>query len=140
MKLKQNKGIGLQDAVIAVAILTVFTGIIASIAYNIYVQSNFIKRNEQATDYIVELFEYAQGLMYNDLNSEVMVEYINNTYDNAKAVKGEYTENAQKQAAYTIFVNVTDERKDYIKKVDITVMYKLNKKSQIVNMKTLIKK
>ncbi len=140
MNLRQNKGIGLADAIIAVVILMVFTGIIVSISYNIYIGSNFIKRNEQATNYIVELFEYAQGLVYENLDSQVMIDYINNKYENAKAIQGEYIEGAEKQAAYTIFINVTDEYPNYIKKIDITVMYKLGKKSKTVNMQTLIKK
>lgn len=140
MNLRQNKGIGLADAIIAVVILMIFTGIIVSISYNIYMGSNFIKRNEQATNYIVELFEYAQGLVYENLDSQVMIGYINNKYENAKAIQGEYIEGAEKQAAYTIFINVTDEYPNYIKKIDITVMYKLGKKSKTVNMQTLIKK
>lgn len=140
MNLRQNKGIGLADAIIAVIILMIFTGIIVSISYNIYNGSNFIKRNEQATNYIVELFEYAQGLVYENLDSQVMVNYINNKYENAKAVEGEYIEGAEKQAAYTIFINVTEEYPNYIKKIDITVMYKLGKKSKTVNMQTLINK
>lgn len=140
MNLRQNKGIGLADAIIAVVILMIFTGIIVSISYNIYIGSNFIKRNEQATNYIVELFEYAQGLVYENLDSQVMIDYINNKYENAKAIQGEYIEGAEKQAAYTIFINVTNEYPNYIKKIDITVMYKLGKKSKTVNMQTLIKK
>lgn len=140
MNLRQKKGIGLADAIIAVVILMIFTGIIVSISYNIYMGSNFIKRNEQATNYIVELFEYAQGLVYENLDSQVMIDYINNKYENAKAIQGEYIEGAEKQAAYTIFINVTDEYPNYIKKIDITVMYKLGKKSKTVNMQTLIKK
>ena len=92
MNLRQNKGIGLADAIIAVVILMIFTGIIVSISYNIYMGSNFIKRNEQATNYIVELFEYAQGLVYENLDSQVMIDYINNKYENAKAIQGEYIE------------------------------------------------
>ena len=140
MNLRQNKGIGLADAIIAVVILMIFTGIIVSISYNIYIGSNFIKRNEQATNYIVELFEYAQGLVYENLDSQVMIDYINNKYENAKAIQGEYIEGTEKQAAYTIFINVTNEYPNYIKKIDITVMYKLGKKSKTVNMQTLIKK
>lgn len=140
MNLRQNKGIGATDAIVAVIILMIFTGITVSISYNIYLQSNFIKRNEQSTNYIVELFEYAQGLVYENLNSEVLVDYINNKYENAKAINGTYVEEAEKQAAYTIFINVTDKYPGYIKQIDITVMYKLGGKTKTVNMKTLVNK
>lgn len=140
MNLRQNKGIGAADAIIAVVILLIFTGIIISISYNIYIQSNFIKRNEQATNYIVELFEYAQGVIYEDLNSQIMIDYVNNKYENVKAIEGDYAEGTEKQAAYTIFINVTDKYTDYIKQIDITVMYKLGNKNKTVNMKTLVNK
>lgn len=140
MNLRQNKGIGATDAIVAVIILMIFTGITVSISYNIYLQSNFIKRNEQSTNYIVELFEYAQGIVYENLNSEVLVDYINNKYENAKAINGTYIEGAEKQAAYTIFINTTEPYPGYIKQIDITVMYKLGGKTKTVNMKTLVNK
>ena len=96
MNIKQNKGIGLADAIIAVVILMIFTGVIVSVSYNIYIQSHFIRRNEQATNYIVELFEHAQGLIFedpdsdNDLNSEKLVQYINDKYENENALKKIY--------------------------------------------------
>lgn len=140
MNLKQNKGIGLADALIAVVILMVFTGVIVSVSYNIYLQSNFIKRNEQATNYIVEIFEYAQGLVFEEVSSQEMIDYINDKYENAKSVIGEYTEGAPKQAAYTIFINVEDKYPGYIKELNVTVMYNIGGKTKTVNMKTLINK
>jgi len=148
MNIKQNKGIGLADAIIAVVILMIFTGVIASVSYNIYIQSHFIKRNEQATNYIVELFEYAQGLEFEnpdsdeDLNSGKLVKYITEKYDNdiVKAIEGEYSEDAKKLAAYTIFINVKNKYPDYIKQIDITVLYKLGGKNNTVSMSTLINK
>lgn len=140
MNLKQSNGVGLADALIAVVILMVFTGVIISVSYNIYLQSNFIKRNEQATNYIIEIFEYAQGLVFEDVNSQVMVNYINNKYENTKAIIGEYSDGTQKQAAYTIFINTTENYPGYIKELNVTVKYNLGKKTKTVNMKTLINK
>lgn len=140
MNIKQNKGIGLSDAIIAITILMIFTGIIVSISYNIYLQSNFVKRNEQATNYIVEIFEYAQGLVFEDLDTQKLVDYINNKYDNAKATSIEYSENAEKLGSYTIFINVTEKYPNYINQIDVTVMYKLGKNNKTVNMSTLVNK
>lgn len=140
MNLRQNKGIGATDAIIAIVILMIFTGIIVSISYNIYVQSNFIKRNEQATNYIVEIFEYAEGLIFEDLDAEKMIDYINDKYENVKAINGIYVEGVKKEAPYTIFINVNDEYPGFIKQIDITVMYKLGGKNRIINMKTLVNK
>lgn len=144
MNIKQNKGIGLGDAIVAVAILVIFTGGIISISYNIYIQSNFIKRNEQATNYIVEAFEYAKGLVYEDVEAQKIADYINNKNIDIKAIISEYDESAQTDASYTMFINMTDEYPEeyskYIKKLDITIMYKLGGKIKTVNMETLINK
>lgn len=140
MNIKQNKGIGLSDGIIAVAILVIFTGVVVSISYNIYLQSNYIKRNEQATNYIVETFEYAKGLLFDEVTQEKIVSYINSKYSNTKAIGGKYTEDAQRQASYTIFVNIIDKYPNYIKQLEISVMYKLGNKNRVVNMQTLINK
>lgn len=140
MNIKQNKGIGLSDAIIAVIILMIFTGIIISVSYNIYIQSHFIKRNEQATNYIVEIFEYAQGIIFEDIDSTNLVNYISDKYDIVKTVSGKYNEGIEVVTGYTIFVEVQDKYPDYIKQVDITVVYKLGGKNKTVNMSTLINK
>lgn len=140
MNLKQNKGIGLADAIIAIGIFIIFTGVIISISYNIYIQSNFIKRNEQATNYIIEVFEYAQSMVFEEVNSDKIIDYINNKYKNVKTIKGEYIDKNKKQTGYTIFVNITDVNVNYIKKIDITVEYELGGKTKTVNMATLINK
>lgn len=140
MNIKQNRGIGAADAIIAIAILMIFTGVIATISTNIYTQSHFIKRNEQSTNYIVEIFEYAQGLEYNDVNSENIIDYINNKYDIAKAISGTYSEETERQASYTIFINIEEKYLDYIKQIDVTVAYKLKGKNKTVSMSTLISK
>lgn len=140
MNVKQNKGIGLADTIIAIGIFIIFTGVIISISYNIYIQSNFIKRNEQATNYIVEIFEYAQGILFEEVNSDKIIDYINNKYKSVKTIKGEYIDKDEKQKGYTIFINITDVNQNYIKKIDITVEYELGGKTKTVNMATLINK
>lgn len=140
MNLKQNKGIGLSDAIIAVTIFVIFTSIIVLISSNIYLQSNFIKRNEQATNYIVEIFEYAEGYVFDDLNTQQLVDYINNKYDNAEAIIGLYNNDEQNPRGYKIYINVDDKYQNYIKQIDITVIYKLGKNVKTVSMGTLINK
>ena len=69
MNFKKEDGFTLTDGVVAVIIITLFSGIIMSISYNIYLQSNFIKRNDTATNYIVDLFEYAKSIEdFEDVN------------------------------------------------------------------------
>ena len=67
MTLKSNKGFALADTIIAIFVLVIFSTLVISISYNIYISSNFVKRNGQATNYIVEVFEYAKTLNFDDV-------------------------------------------------------------------------
>lgn len=132
MNLKQNKGVTLADAIIAITIFMIFTGLIITISYNIYLQSNFVKRNSSATNYIVDLFEYAQVLEFKDVTTEKLEEYINqkegiSTLDNSS--KG-----------YKMKIFVKENKEGYIKQIDATVSYKIGKKEKSVTMSTLINK
>ncbi len=132
MNLKQNKGVTLADAIIAITIFMIFTGLIITISYNIYLQSNFVKRNSSATNYIVDLFEYAQVLEFKDVTTEKLEEYINqkegiSTLDNSS--KG-----------YKMKISVKENKEGYIKQIDATVSYKIGKKEKSVTMSTLINK
>lgn len=147
MNIKQNKGIGSIDAIIAVVILMIFTGIIATISTNIYAQSQFIKRNDQATNYIVDIFEYAQQISYDDISEQELVDYINKKNGKEEAIAEQYSEDNMKNSGYTIFIEVNGfidednkDYSDYIKQIDITVAYKLKGKTKTVNMSTLINK
>lgn len=124
MDLKQNKGITLADTIIAITIFIIFTALVITISYNIYLQSNFIKRNSTATNYIVDLFEYAQGLNFDDVTGDNLKSYVDN-----KNYKG-----------YEIEISVTEKKEGYIKQIDVTVTYKLGNKENSVSMSTLINK
>lgn len=124
MDLKQNKGITLADTIIAITIFIIFTALVITISYNIYLQSNFIKRNSTATNYIVDLFEYAQGLNFDDVTGDNLKSYVD-----SKNYKG-----------YTITINDTEIKEGYIKQIDVTVTYKLGNKENSVSMSTLINK
>ncbi len=132
MNLKQNKGVTLADAIIAITIFMIFTGLIITISYNIYLQSNFVKRNSSATNYIVDLFEYAQVLEFKDVTTEKLEEYINQK-------EGISTLNNSSKG-YKMKVSVTENKEGYIKQLDATVSYNLGKKEKNVTMSTLINK
>lgn len=132
MNLKQNKGVTLADAIIAITIFMIFTGLIITISYNIYLQSNFVKRNSSATNYIVDLFEYAQVLEFKDVTTEKLEEYINQKEGISTLV------NSSK--GYKMKISVKENKEGYIKQIDATVSYKIGKKEKSVTMSTLINK
>lgn len=129
MNLKQNKGIGLADTIIAIAIFIIFTGLVVNISYNIYLQSNFVKRNSNATSYIVDLFEYAQTLAFDEITEQNL-----NVYINSKDIATGYNFNI-------IVTKVPEDAEyEYIKKIDATVTYNLGRKTKTLSMSTLINK
>ena len=96
MTLKSNKGFALADTIIAIFVLVIFSTLVISISYNIYISSNFVKRNGQATNYIVEVFEYAKTLNFDDVNATNLVTYINTKGEKIQAIEGIYSETADK--------------------------------------------
>ncbi len=129
MNLKQNRGIGLTDTIIAITIFVIFTGLIVTISYNIYLQSNFTKRNSNATNYIVDIFEYAQTLNIDEITEQKLNEYINN-------------KNIAKGYNFNITIAKVPENAEYeyIKKIDVTVTYNLGRREKTLTMSTLINK
>lgn len=148
MKLKGNSGIGLTDAIIAISIFVIFSAVIISISYNIYIQSNFVKRNNTATNYIVNLFEYAKAQNIEEVNNNLLSEYATvNFGDNINITNIEPEQNSINYG-YTIFILVNDMHNDnlveydenIVKQISITVYYKLGGKVKNTSMSTLISK
>lgn len=131
MDLKQNKGITLADTIIAITIFMIFTALVITISYNIYLQSNFIKRNSTATNYIVDLFEYAQSLNFDDVKIKNLEEYVE-----SKSYKGY----EMQISIETPKINDKEIKEGYIKQIEVTVTYKLGNKENSVSMSTLINK
>ena len=154
MKLRENKGIGLSDAIIAIAVFVIFSGVIITVSYNIYLESNFIKRNDTATNYIVDLFEYAQTVVISEEKTDEMIqteliEYMN-LKPNLKAF-GTLNDNILNQKieqnkGYIMQIDVSDINIDddetyianVIKKIDTSVTYKLGGKLKTISMQTTI--
>ena len=105
MNLKNERGFAVSDAIIAVLVIVIFSTIIVTMTYNVYVQANFIKRNDTATNYIVELFEYAKTLDLNDITYANLSQY-NFTPEGNITVTN--SENAEVDKGYSIYINVTE--------------------------------
>lgn len=152
VKLKQQKGFATSDALIAILIIALFAGLVASISYNIYLANSSIKRMSNANSYIVDVFEYIDKNYYDDITIENLINYFNNKYyyaedgttvktdAQAKAINsGE--ENAD--TPYTVELNITNynetegntDKFDLVKEIVIKVSYKLGGKNQTIEMK-----
>jgi len=79
--IKNNKGIVVADALIAVLIMSIFLGLVSTLCYNIYITASFTKRNSQATDYGIKIIEYVDKINYDEVTYDYLKAYINNTLD-----------------------------------------------------------
>jgi len=82
------------DVLVAIAIITLFTGLITSISYNIYLATSSTQRMSQANSYISDVFAQADKLYYDDVtangiinttdtsyNADDLILYFNNKYN-----------------------------------------------------------
>lgn len=136
MNLKKDNGFGLSDAVIAVVILTIFATIIVTVSYNIYVQANFIKRNDTATNYIVDLFEYVKSIDIENVNYANILSHFDDS--NITVIKKE-DDNGNTGKGYTMIVEI-ENTNEFIKQINAEVRYNLAGKTKSINMSTLINK
>ena len=151
-KLKKSNGFAASDALIAVLIITLFTGIIATIIYNIYLSNSSIKRMGTATAYITNIFEYVDKAYYNDISVSGLETYINNnqdifvTSDNKVNISSNDTNETSKSIGdsdnppYTIDIYIeyynktqgNEDKLDLVKQLTVTVTYKLSNKDQTI--------
>lgn len=143
-KLKNNQGFATSDALIAIIIIALFTGIISTLIYNIYISNSSLKRMSQANAYIVELFEYTEKLYYDEVNQENLMKYINDKYQE-KDVRAVSDDSYKVESQYKIIVNVNkynetsgnEDKLDLVKEVTITVKYKLGDKDQTITVRRI---
>lgn len=75
--LKKQSGFVVSEAILAILILIMFTGIISSLIYNIVLTSKRIKISSQEIAHITELFNHVQIIKYDDVTTDKLIEYVN---------------------------------------------------------------
>lgn len=133
LNIKNQKGIAATDSILAVLIIILFTGIIMTISYNIYLNSTFIRRNSKASEYAIKIFEETEKIYYDELTQEYINEYINNLL----IPKG-YTVNVIiEKYEDTETVEIEE---DVVKIISLEIKYKLANKEEILNMNKIKKR
>jgi len=144
--LKDHKGFAASDALIAVLIIVLFSGLIATISYNIYISNSSIKRMSKATGYIVDVFEYIDIIDYESVTENNLADYFNKKYyvgekTEAKMIlDGENSETINtpfKAEVDIVKYNETEgnkEKMDLVQEITMTVRYKLGNKDQEITM------
>lgn len=151
--LKKEKGVIASDGLIAIMILTLFAGIVATILYNIHISNASLKRMSTANLYIVDMMEYIDRIDYTDLDLENDTNSIKQKYsylslsETPGTPEDEDLERLWKmegdpEKGYSITIILDkykpdDEAQDLIRKITVTVSYKVGNRKQEITMTRL---
>lgn len=117
--IKSNRGVSITDVVIALIILTIFTGVIGNLIYQIAYNNAALRVNAIVVDYAVKEAEYIDKIAYEDVQT---------SNEKITQINGEDVLDA-----FTVKLDVEDykgndeTKQDIIKKVTITVNYNILK-------------
>lgn len=144
--LKNSKGIAATDGLIAILIISLFTGIIATILYNIYISNTSLKRMSRANLYIVDIFEYAEKIDYDNATEENLIQYFNNKYESEGAKA--YNSQEENNSSYNVIIDVEKynetegnlDKLDLVEEITVTVKYKVGNRNQEITMKKIKQK
>ena len=135
--IKQNKGFTTADIVVAIALIMIFVGIIASVFYNYYLTTTSRNRNAIATNCLVDVIEHFKKMNYEDITNES----ISSELDKMKAdgtISSGYTVNVSFQKYNELPGN--EQKQDIIKILTTNIQYAVGNKTEKIEIKTLITK
>ena len=139
MKFKSEKGVTGIDITLSVILISIFIGLITTLAYNLESKSKKLDRQAEAVYYAVNSIEKAKGLNFSDLptvasrNNKLSIlpdGYINDTpyYRTTEVV--DYAQMPENQGK--------NPKPDVAKKITVTISYKDKEKDKKINL-TIVK-
>ena len=150
INLKSQKGVVSSDAIIAIILIAVFSGLILAISYNIFLLNSSLKRMATVTNFISSIFEHVDNLYYDDVDTEALEDYCSDYFEE-KLPNTQITINSDEtwnEKGYKIEIEVErfvpenvqeEDSLDLVKTIVVSVTYKLSGKDQEISM-TRIKK
>lgn len=115
-KLKLNIGATLTDAVVAMLIIMMFTGILTTTFSNLYKNNIHIKMNAVALDYAIKVLEDIDKIPYEEVNDNLNEE-ISTKY-------GDY-KNYEAHLEIENYNKNQENKEDIIKIITLTIKYKV---------------
>lgn len=142
---KKQKGVIVTDAIIAILIIMLFVGIIASLMYNIVLETIKTKINSQQIDFATQIFEHIEKSAYADVTVENIIDFVNENYNDELVTVGENVESLT--GTYKIGITVTpynelegnEEKYDLLKIVTLKIQSEINDKKYTTEMSTVKK-
>ena len=128
VKLKSNKGVTITDVVVAVIILSVFTGVVGNLYYLIAKNNNLIKYNTVAVYNAIKIAEDIDKISYDEVTEDL------NTN-----IKDRYNipEGFSAQVKVVKYSDEDSTKQDIIKRVNITIKYKFLEEDKTYNLEKL---
>lgn len=140
VSMKENRGFTTADIVVAIVVMMIFVGMIATLFYNFYLSTTAKNRNAMATNYIVDVIEEIKAMNYDEVQKDTQdSNSINNLIQQLEATKQipkEYIIAGEIQK-YNETEGNTD-KKDLVKILTIRVEYSLGKKTEKIEISTLL--
>ncbi len=139
--LKKEEGITGIDITIAIILITIFISIIATLFYNIQKTSTELERETIATSYAVEIIEEIKALGFGQLPN------VDEGTNQITGYEDKYIEDNGKDTPYYQTIRVEDYSEineseeiepDMVKKVTVTISYKVNNKDKDITLSTLM--
>ena len=134
MNIRNSKGFTGIDISIALIVIVIFVSIIANILYNFEVQSKAVERKSQATSIMIDILEYAKNTNFDDVNTENLIVYKEQKYNNLKGYEIEII----CQNDTEVLEIETDNSTHVAKKITVNISYLVGKNTQILNIYTWI--
>jgi len=127
-KIRENRAATMTDVVIGMLILIIFTGILTTSFFRIYINNMEVRMNALAVNYSIKILEDIDKMMYEEVTND-----LNNTLKDSYDIKNNYIVNLEVEN-----YNKNDETKqDIIKIVKVTVKYKVGNKEEEYTVKKL---
>ena len=165
-KLKTEKGFIETDITIGILIIMLFSGIVATLFYNYNNSTKELERKAKAMDYAIQMAEYIKGDCIDGETGEFKEVYkkenLNDSYFQYKPTNSDIYLSVNNipvtelngdilndtESGYYISTEIRDYQDikggttlaDVVKKVSITVSYKLQAQTQNVNLVTYVSK
>ena len=139
MNIKSEKGFTGADITVAILIVTIFAGIIAAMYQNYTRTSKEIERNAEATNYAVDVIEEIKANSQEYFTEANAKKNLITVYESQPINNSGYTKTVELEDYASLGVN-PEAKVGYVKKVNVTIEYKLGNERKSVELSTIISK
>lgn len=144
-RLRKDNGIFLSDAVVAVLLVLLFSGIIVALITNTTYESTKIKLNSQQLRLVTEIFEYVDKVSYDQVTEQSLIQYVNNSYSGSSDIVQAGNSVDELTSSYKVRIAVRqygqeDGKMDLIKIVTVNIENTLANKEQTTEISRIRKR